>query len=316
MMHLVLKRLALSLVTIGIVVCIVFFAVEALPGDACTAYLGRDAQGARLENCRNQIGLNRPALVRFQEWATNAATGDLGLSLSRDEPVTTVVAYRLRNTAFLGVSACLIGIPLAITLGVLAGLWRDRASDLILSASAIVFMTFPEFVTGTLLLWVFAIWLKWLPGIVIAPPGAPLEDLAKGAILPVVVLSSIMIAHVMRMVRTSVIEVMASDYIRMAILKGVPFWLMVRRHVLRNALVPTTNLIALVVAWMLGGVVIVESIFNFPGIGRLTVDAIGDRDIAVVQGIALVLSAVYVALNFVADMVTIVLDPRIRTARA
>jgi peptide/nickel transport system permease protein len=109
---------------------------------------------------------------------------------------------------------------------------------------------------------------------------------------------------------------MASDYIRMAILKGVPFWLMVRRHVLRNALVPTTNLIALVVAWMLGGLVIVESIFNYPGIGRLTVDAIGDRDIAVVQGIALVLSAVYVALNFIADMMTIALDPRIRTARA
>jgi peptide/nickel transport system permease protein len=296
--------------------CIVFFAVEALPGDACTAYLGRDAQGSRLENCRNEIGLNRPATVRFQEWATNAATGDLGLSLSRDEPVATVVAYRLRNTAFLGLSACLVGIPLAIALGVLAGLWRDRASDLVLSASAIVFMTFPEFVTGTLLLWLFAIWLKWLPGIVIAPPDAPLEDLARGAILPVVVLSTMMIAHIMRMVRTSVIEVMASDYIRMAILKGVPFWLMVRRHVLRNALVPTTNLIALVVAWMLGGLVIVESIFNYPGIGRLTVDAIGDRDIAVVQGIALVLSAVYVALNFMADMMTIALDPRIRTAKA
>lgn len=316
MMLLVMRRLVLSLITVGIVVCIVFFAVEALPGDACTAYLGRDAQGSRLENCRNQIGLNRPAMVRFQEWATNAATGDLGLSLSRDEPVATVVAYRLRNTAFLGLSACLVGIPLAITLGVLAGLWRDRAPDLVLSASAIVFMTFPEFVTGTLLLWLFAIWLKWLPGIVIAPPDAPLEDLARGAILPIVVLSTIMIAHIMRMVRTSVIEVMASDYIRMAVLKGVPFWLMVRRHVLRNALVPTTNLIALVVAWMLGGVVIVESIFNYPGIGRLTVDAIGDRDIAVVQGIALVLSAAYVALNFVADMMTIALDPRIRTTRA
>ncbi len=316
MMLLVMRRLVLSLITIGIVMCIVFFAVEALPGDACTAYLGRDAQGSRLENCRNEIGLNRPATVRFQEWATNAATGDLGLSLSRDEPVATVVAYRLRNTAFLGLSACLVGIPLAIALGVLAGLWRDRASDLVLSASAIVFMTFPEFVTGTLLLWLFAIWLKWLPGIVIAPPDAPLEDLARGAILPVVVLSTMMIAHIMRMVRTSVIEVMASDYIRMAILKGVPFWLMVRRHVLRNALVPTTNLIALVVAWMLGGLVIVESIFNYPGIGRLTVDAIGDRDIAVVQGIALVLSAVYVALNFMADMMTIALDPRIRTAKA
>lgn len=316
MMLLVMRRLVLSLITIGIVMCIVFFAVEALPGDACTAYLGRDAQGSRLENCRNEIGLNRPATVRFQEWATNAATGDLGLSLSRDEPVATVVAYRLRNTAFLGLSACLVGIPLAIALGVLAGLWRDRASDLVLSASAIVFMTFPEFVTGTLLLWLFAIWLKWLPGIVVAPPDAPLEDLARGAILPVVVLSTMMIAHIMRMVRTSVIEVMASDYIRMAILKGVPFWLMVRRHVLRNALVPTTNLIALVVAWMLGGLVIVESIFNYPGIGRLTVDAIGDRDIAVVQGIALVLSAVYVALNFLADMMTIALDPRIRTAKA
>ena len=312
MIRMMIHRIALSLITVGIVIVVVFFSVEALPGDACTAFLGRQAQGARLESCRADFGLNRPASVRFVEWAGDAFKGDLGQSLTRKKSVNELIGYRMRNTALLGLTACIFGIPLAIFSGVMAALWRDKALDVGLSTLAILLMTIPEFISGTVLLVIFAIKLRWVPGIVVASATSPIGDLLGGIALPVVVLASIMGAHILRMVRTSVIDVMASDYVRMAELKGVPYWQMVRRHVLPNALVPTINLIALTIAWMLGGVVIAETVFNYPGIGRLTVDAIGDRDLYLVQGIALILSTIYVLLNFMADITTMLLSPRLR----
>lgn len=314
MVRLLINRVMLAAITVAIVITVVFFSVEALPGDACTAYLGRQAQGERLTTCQQDFGLDRPAVVRFGEWVANAAQGDLGQSMARQKSVNELIGYRLRNTAVLGVAACLIGIPLAILLGVFAGLRRDRWFDVLASSVAIVLMTLPEFVTGTVLLVIFAIELKWLPGIVIASATSPISVLLSGIALPALVLSSIMAAHILRMMRSSVIDVMATDYIRMAELKGVPFGQMVRRHVIPNALIPSINLIALTIAWMLGGVVITETVFNYPGIGRLTADAIGDRDLPLVQGIALVLAAIYVGLNLAADVLTLAMNPRLRTA--
>ena len=315
MIILLIRRLILATVTIGIVVTIVFVAVEALPGDACTSFLGRAATGNRLALCQEEFGLNRPAVERFIEWIGAALQGDLGQSMARRDSVAELVGIRLRNTVLLGLSACAIGVPLAIMLGVITGLWRDRPLDISLSTFAIIIMTIPEFVTGTVLILIFSIWLKWLPGIVITRPTAPLSDFLVDIILPVIALAGIMTAHIMRMVRTSVIDVLNSEYVRMAQLKGVPYWTMVRRHVLPNALVPTINLIALTIAWMLGGVVVIEVVFNYPGIGRLIVDAIGDRDLPLVQGIALVLSAIYVGLNLAADIFTLLLNPKLRTMK-
>ncbi len=313
MFRLIIRRLALGLLTLVLVSGIVFVAVEALPGDACTAYLGRMAQGKRLENCRRDFGLERPALTRYVEWTAAAVQGDLGISLKRNKPISDIIGPRLRNTLVLGLAATMIGVPIAVLLGIIAGLWRDRPVDLWVSTTAILAMTIPEFVSATMLILVFSIWLGWLPGIVTTPPDAPLFEFLSDIILPIVTLALVMTAHILRMVRTSVIDVMASDYIQMARLKGVPYWRMVFRHVLPNALLPTINLVALTIAWLLGGVVVIEVVFNYPGLGRLTINAIADRDLAMVQAIALILATIYVGLNLFADLLTLVVNPRLRT---
>jgi len=315
MFRLIVRRLALGLLTLVLVSGIVFVAVEALPGDACTAYLGRMAQGKRLENCRRDFGLERPALTRYAEWTAAAVQGDLGISLKRKKPISGIIGTRLRNTLVLGLAAMIIGVPIAVLLGIIAGLWRDRPVDLWVSTTAIFAMTIPEFVSATLLILVFSVWLGWLPGIVTTPPNAPIFEFLSDIILPIVTLALVMTAHILRMVRTSVIDVMASDYVQMARLKGVPYWRMVFRHVLPNALLPTINLVALTIAWLLGGVVVIEVVFNYPGLGRLTIDAISDRDLAMVQAIALILAAIYVGLNLFADLLTLVANPRLRTMR-
>ena len=313
MFRLIIRRLALGLLTLVLVSGIVFVAVEALPGDACTAYLGRMAQGKRLENCRRDFGLERPALIRYVEWSAAAVRGDLGISLKRKKPISDIIGARLRNTLVLGLAATMIGVPIAVLLGIIAGLWRDRPVDLWGSTTAILAMTIPEFVSATMLILVFSIWLGWLPGIVTTPPNAPLFEFLSDIILPIVTLALVMTAHILRMVRTSVIDVMASDYVQMAQLKGVPYWQMVFRHVLPNALLPTINLVALTIAWLLGGTVVIEVVFNYPGLGRLMVQAIFFRDLAMVQAIALILSTLYVGLNLFADLLTLVANPRLRT---
>lgn len=313
MFRLIIRRLALGLLTLVLVSGIVFVAVEALPGDSCTAYLGRMAQGKRLENCRRDFGLERPALTRYVEWTAAAVQGDLGISLKRNKPISGIIGPRLRNTLVLGLAATMIGVPIAVLLGIIAGLWRDRPVDLWVSTTAIFAMTIPEFVSATMLILIFSIWLGWLPGIVTTPPNAPLFEFLSDIILPIVTLALVMTAHILRMVRTSVIDVMASDYIQMARLKGVPYWRMVFRHVLPNALLPTINLVALTIAWLLGGVVVIEVVFNYPGLGRLTINAIADRDLAMVQAIALILATIYVGLNLFADLLTLVVNPRLRT---
>jgi len=313
MVRLIARRLALGVLTVLLVSGIIFVGVEVLPGDACTAYLQRAAQGTRLENCRRDFGLERPALTRYGEWALGAVRGDFGVSLKRKTPISETVGTRFRNTIILGVTASIIGVPLAILLGIIAALWRDRLPDLWISTTAIFAMTIPEFVSSTVLILIFSVWLGWLPGIVITRPDAPLFEFLSDIILPIVALALVMTAHILRMVRTSVIDVMASDYVQMARLKGVPYRQMVFRHVLPNALLPTINLVALTIAWLLGGTVVIEVVFNYPGLGRLMLQAIFFRDLAMVQAIALILATLYVGLNLFADLLTLVANPRLRT---
>lgn len=315
MLKLILRRLVLGVVTLALVSGVIFVTVAALPGDSCTAYLGRLAQGTRLENCRRDFGLERSALERYAEWIGGAIQGDFGISMQRDKPISEIVGMRLRNTLIMGISATILGVPIAILLGVIAGLWRDRAVDLWVSTMAIFAMTIPEFVSATLLILTFSIWLDWFPGIVTTPPDAPLFEFLGDVLLPIITLTLVMTAHILRMVRTSVIDVMGSAYVEMARLKGVPYWRMVFWHVLPNALLPTINLVALTIAWLLGGVVVIEVVFNYPGLGRLTIDAISDRDLAMVQAIALILAGIFVGLNLLADIFSLLLNPRLRTMR-
>ena len=313
MFLLVIKRIFLGLITLFIVSLITFVGVEILPGDACTTYLEREAYGAALEACYERLGLNIPAYERYISWAFGVLQGDFGYSLSGEMKINDVLGPRVKNSMVLASASIFIGIPIALLLGIITALWRDKLPDIIISTVTIFSMTIPEFISATLLILIVAIWLEWLPGIVIVPTGASISELLPNIILPVIAISMIMTAHMARMVRSSVIQVMASDYVQMAILKGLPYWKMVFKHVLPNALLPAINVVALTIAWLLGGVVVTEVVFNYPGLGRLVIESISNRDLPVVQALALILASIYVSINLLADLMTLMLNPRLKT---
>ena len=313
MLILVLKRILLGLITLFIVSLITFVGVEVLPGDACTTYLEREAYGAALEACYKRLGLDIPAYERYVNWAVGVIQGDFGYSLSGEMKINDVLGPRVKNSLVLASASILIGIPIALLLGIITALWRDKLPDIIISTFTIFSMTIPEFISATLLILIVAIWLEWLPGIVIVPTGASISELLPNIILPVIAISMIMTAHMARMVRSSVIQVMSSDYVQMAILKGVPYWKMVFKHVLPNALLPAINVVALTIAWLLGGVVVTEVVFNYPGLGRLVLESISNRDLPVVQALAIILASIYVVINLIADLLTLMLNPRLKS---
>ena len=313
MLKMLARRLLLGLITVILVSIIIFSGVEFLPGDACTAFLERDAFGKLLENCRESLGLNTNAFKRYIYWAFGVVKGDLGGAANGLTSIAEIVGDRVKNSIFLAGCSLSIGVPLAIFLGVVTGLWRDRPVDLFFSTSAIFAMTIPEFVSATVLILIFSVWLGWLPGIVVVSASAPVHEFFPEIILPMIVLAMVMTAHILRMVRSSVIDVMTSDYIQMATLKGTPYWHMVLRHVLPNALLPAINVVALTIAWLLGGVVVIEVVFNYPGLGRMMIEAISDRDLPVVQAIALIVATVYVGVNLAADITTMLANPKLRT---
>ena len=316
MLGLILRRLAAGWITVVIVAVVVFVGVEVMPGDACTAMLGRDAaRDEVLENCRDRMGLNRPPVERFSAWAGDLAQFDLGVSMKRERPIADIIGPRLRNTLILAVAAALAGVPLAIGLGVVVALRRERPFDIIVSTTALVAMTMPEFVVAALLILIFAIWLGWSSGVVTAAYDAPALALLFATPLPAVTLALVYMAHILRMVRSSVIDTAGADYILMARMKGVPERQIVRRHLLPNAILPTIPVIGLTLAWLLSGVVIVESAFNYPGLGRLAVNAVADRDLPLVQAITLIFGLIYVGMTLTADLLAMALNPRLRARR-
>jgi len=310
MLRLITRRLLLSVVTLFIVSLVIFAGVELLPGDLATAFLGREATPTRLASLRAELGLDQPATERYLNWLGNILQGNLGMSLARKEPIGELIGFRMRNTLLLGLTAGLIGLPLALVLGIIAGLTRDRKPDLWISTISLILMTLPGFVTATLLILLFAIAWPIFPAVTIVPPDSPIKELLPNIALPVIALIFIMVAHNLRMVRT-----MTSEYVQMATLKGIPRARVVLRHALPNALLPTINLVALYVVWLIGGVVIIEQVFNYPGIGTLMIQAVHDRDIPLVQAIVLVIAGAYVVLNMGADLLVMMLDPRLRSMR-
>jgi peptide/nickel transport system permease protein len=316
MSALIVRRFVLALVTLIFISLIIFLGIEALPGDAATAYLGQSATPESLAKLRQDFGLNAPLHDRYLTWLGGILKGDLGSSMARRIPVSELIGNQFRNTVVLAAAAAIVGIPLAVVLGVFAGLTRDKWPDILVSLIAIIGMTLPGFVTATVLIYVFAIRLEWFPAITLVQSDAPVSELLPNIVLPIITLTLIMVAHILRLVRTNMIDVMVSDYIQMARLKGVPVVRIVFLHALPNAMLPTINVVALTIAWLLGGVAIIETVFNYPGIGKLLINAIGDRDLALVQGIAIILAGIYIVVNLIADLLTLVLNPRLRTARA
>lgn len=314
MLTLVIQRVLLSLVTLLIVSAVLFWATEVLPGDVATAILGREASAKSLERLREQLGLDRPALERYVSWLTGALRWEFGDSLARQgQPVGELIGARMRNTFLLAGLAALIGLPLALALGVIAGLSRDRLPDLAISTLALVGQSMPEFVVGSLLILFFAVQLALFPAVTLVAADAPLAAMLPSMVLPAATLVIVMVAYIQRMVRSSLIDVLASEYVQMATLKGLPRRRVVLRHALPNALLPTINAVALTVAWLIGGVVVVETVFNYPGIGRLLVTAVGDRDLPLVQALGLLGAAIYIGINLAADLLTLALSPRLRT---
>ncbi len=314
MFNLIVQRVLLSCVTLLIVSVIIFVSTEVLPGDVATAILGREASPTRLATLREQLGLDRPAFERYVAWLGGALRGDFGMSLARAETaVGQLIAERLRNTVVLSGFAAIIGLPLALGLGIGAGLSRDRLPDTVISTLALIGMSLPEFVIGSILILTFGVMWSLLPAVTVAPPDAPLMVLLPNLVLPAVTLIIVMVAYILRMVRSSLIDVLTSDYVQMATLKGLSRTRVVLRHALPNALLPTINAVALTVAWLIGGVVVVETVFNFPGIGRLMVAAVQDRDLPLVQALGLLGAVLYISINLAADLLTLWLSPRLRT---
>ncbi|MFT7585277.1 MAG: peptide/nickel transport system permease protein [Cellvibrionaceae bacterium] len=316
MLKLILARIAWAIATLFFVSIIIFVAIEMLPGDMATSFLGRDATPESLAFYREEFGVNRPLFVRYTEWFLGVLRGDFGTSPLRNEPITELIKYRIRNTVVLGLSAALIGIPLAIFLGILTALTRDKYPDIFFSTLALGLMTLPEFVLATFLIFFLAIQFRWFPAVALVSIDAPIREIIPNITLPIITLTCVMVAHILRLVRTSLIDVMESDFVVMAQLKGAPRWRVVLYHALPNAMLPTINIIALTVAWLLGGSVIIESMFNYPGIGSAMLVGITARDFMMVQAIAMALAIVYISLNLTADILTLLLNPRLRTERA
>ena len=315
MLKLITQRLLFSVITLTIVAVVVFAMTDLLPGDWATAYFGKWATPEGLAAMREEYGLNRPATERFAEWVGNALRGDFGDSLTRKKPVVELIRFRLRNSVLLGGLASLVTIPLATLLGITAGLRRDRAADAIISTGSIVGMSTPEFVIGTLLIWALSVGLGLFPSMTLGNPDAPIADLLPNVVMPTITLTIASTAYLLRMVRTITINVLTSEYVEMATLKGLPRARVVFRHALPNILLPTINIMALMLSGLLGGTFVVEIVFNYPGLGRALVDAVSFRDVPMVQAIALLWAVMYVFFNLGADMVTTFLDPRLRSLR-
>jgi len=312
MLHFLLRRSILIIFILFIISLFIFAVTEILPGDAAVMILGQQATPETLAALRARLGLDQPAYLRYLHWIGGVLRGDWGESLVMNLPVGPILAQRLRNSLALGGLALLIGTPLGILGGVIAGLNRGRWADRAITAFTIFTVSFPSFVTAIFLIIILASRLRWLPASSLIPPDANLWESGKYLVLPVLTLVLGLLAHVTRHTRSSLTEVMGSDYLRTAVSKGLPQRKVVMRHALHNALLPTISVVALNVGWLLSGVVLVESVFAYPGMGRLMLQAINSRDIPVLQAVTLVAAALYALANLAADLLYCWLNPRIR----
>jgi peptide/nickel transport system permease protein len=307
------RRIGYSVLTVLLATLLVFVALQALPGNLATQLLGRDATPAAVAQLDATLHLDRPAWRRYLDWLGGALHGDFGQSLVSHQPVLTEAGGYLRNTAMLAGIVIVAGITLSLVLGVVAGLTRDRWPDLAISGLSLVGMSVPEFTVSTLLVLVFAVQLAWFPAVVTAGPTASAGELMGVIWLPATALTVVMAAYIIRMMRTSMIDVMAGEYVTLARIRGLSGPRILFRHALPNALLPTLNVIAINIAWLVGGVVVVESIFNYPGIGTLMLQAVHDRDLPVLQFIAVLGAVTFVVCNLLADLAAVWLNPRLRT---
>lgn len=308
----ILRRLGTGLVTLLIASFLVYFATAALPGDVAQQLLGQDATEEALAAMREDLGIEQSVWLGYLSWLSGILTGDFGSSLVSEEPVAGMVFAAFGNTLLIAVPAILLGITLSVALGVIAAVRRGKAADSGISLSTLVAMSIPEFVVATLLVLVFAIALPVFPAVVLSGAEAGIGDLLPAIWLPIVTLVLAMAAYIVRATRSSTIDTLAGEFSRTAELKGLRRRHVLIRHVVPNALLPVLPVIAINIAWLMGGVVVVETIFNYPGMGAVMIDSVSTRDLPVLQAIALITAVVYVVANLAADLLSMLIDPRQR----
>ncbi|MEQ9333680.1 ABC transporter permease [Thalassobaculum sp.] len=308
----ILKRLGLGVLTLLVISVLIFSAVELLPGDVAEAVLGQGATAENVAAMREKLGLDQPAPVRYLDWLAGAVTGDFGTSLTSDERVSQKIGPRLLNTLFLASYAAVIAVPLAIVLGVMVALLRNTLFDRVANVLTLTSISSPEFFLGYILILYLAVKAPLFPAIASLSQGMSFPDLLHRTFLPALTMVLVVTAHMMRMTRAAIINLLASPYIEMARLKGAPAWKVIVRHALPNAWAPIINVVALNLAYLITGVVLVEVVFVYPGIGQLLVDAVSKRDFPVVQAVCLIFAATFILLNLAADIGAILTNPRLR----
>jgi peptide/nickel transport system permease protein len=308
----ILRRLALVVLTVLLSSMLVFGATHVLPGDVATMVLGREASQQAKDNLRKELGLDKPLVQQYGAWLNNLVHGDWGTSISTGQDVRTITLERLRNSAMLAFVAFLMYVPIGILLGVVAAWRRNSAADHVLSAVSLAFIGLPEFVTAVLLIAVFSRWLGWLHSSSAIAPDTGLFAALPSLILPAMTVSLASLAYVLRMTRAGTIEVLQTDYVRTARLKGLSVLAVAFRHVLRNSLLPTITVVAAGVGWLMGGLIVTESVFGYPGLGRLILFAVQRRDIPLIEATTMLVVAIFAVANLVADIAYALLNPRIR----
>lgn len=311
-LKLIAQRIALGILLLFAVSVLIFAGTQILPGDVAQAILGQSATPESLANLREELGLNDPAWLRYMRWLGGILQGDLGTAMSSGQDIATSIGARLWNTLFLAFWAAIVSIPLAIILGLLAVRYRNGWVDKLISGLALASTSFPEFFIGYVLVYFFAVKWQIFPGISTVYDGMPFGERMLAIALPATALTLVVLAHMMRMTRAAILNVMQSAYVETAELKGLSAFNVIRRHAFPNAIAPIINVVMLNLAYLIVGVVVVEVIFVYPGMGQYLVDHVTKRDVPVVQAVGLIFAAVYISLNIVADIGAIIANPRLR----
>jgi peptide/nickel transport system permease protein len=311
-LRLILIRVGVGLLTLWAASLVVFLATQLLPGDAAQAALGQQATPQLVAALRKDLGLDRPVMVRYKNWLVGLAHGDFGQSLPSKEPVGNIIGDHIRNTAVLALVTIALLVPLSLFLGILSAVYRDRGFDNGVASVTLALISTPEFVVGSLFALILAVKLGWLPPASLIDASAPVIGQWPMFVLPVLTLLAAEVAQTTRMIRATMIDVLNSDYVMMARLKGVPEGRVLLYHALPNALAPTLQVLAFNVAWLTGGVVVVENVFQFPGLGLALASAVASRDQPTVEAITALITALYVVANLAADIGVIALNPRLR----
>ena len=309
------KRLGLGLVTLFIISLFVSLGVEFLPGDLAMAKMGQSATPETVEAMRRQLGLDLPLHERYISWMSGMLQGDMGISLANEREISELVGGRLANTLFLASLAAMVAVPLAVVLGILAALYRHSLYDRIVNITTLSSISFPEFFVAYILMLFLSVEAGWFPSVSSVKPGLSFWEQAYRCSLPALTLTLVVVAHMMRMTRAAIINLLASPYIEMASLKGMTRWHIIVKHALPNALAPIINVIVINLAYLVVGVVVVEVVFVYPGLGQLLVDSVSKRDIPVVQASALIFASTYILLNLTADVLSIATNPRLMHPR-